>query len=209
LRGQTLDFHDAAAALGDGKILILPTDTLPGLHCRADNQSSVLRISEIKGRDDHKPLLVLAGSVQQAALVSGPWTPHQEKCCRACWPGPFSLILPARRVLADRVLAGEGTVAVRVPGVKLLRQLILEVGMPLVSTSVNFQGEKPLGDLERAWGLFGSRVDGMWCPPEGSFGMKTNPTASALVDLCGDRPQILREGPEGFPRDLDPNPRTP
>ncbi len=206
MSAEFLGFQATARALAEGKILILPTDTLPGIHCRADDQETVLRIAQLKGRDDCKPLLILAGSLAQAKLACEDWTFEQNRICNACWPGPFSLILPAGPLLAKRVVSAQGTVAIRVPAISRLRDLILEVGAPLVSTSANFQGERPLENLTRAAEHFGSLVDGIWAPPAGAFPQAIQPTASALVDLSGQRPMVLREGPKGFPASLDPNP---
>lgn len=191
-----MKLDDAAVALSRGGVLLLSTDTLPGIHCRADDQEAVLRLAGIKGRDLNKPLLVLAGSLQQALDICAPLNSDQLEYCRVCWPGPFSLILPAGNLLAERVTCGLGTVAIRVPAEENIRRLIFAVGIPLVSTSVNMQNEAPIAGMDTAWESFKSRVDGAWrnlpaFPPEG--------VPSALVDLCGEHPLILRKGPLDFP----------
>ncbi len=189
-------FDDAAEALRRGGVLLLSTDTLPGIHCRADNQEAVLRVAGLKGRDSGKPLLVLAGSLQQALDFCGPLQPSQLAFCQACWPGPFSLILPAGSRLASRVSCGLGTVAIRVPAHKGIRQLINEVGSPLVSTSANMQNEPPVRDLAEAFLKFKNTVDGAFGSQEYS---SCAAVASALVDLCGEKPVILRPGPLDIP----------
>ncbi len=194
-----LETKDTVAALSRGGVLLLGTDTLPGFHCRADDKEAVDRVIGIKGRDPGRPLLVLAGSLMQAQSIGGIWNPWQKEICEGCWPGPFSLILPAAPKLADRVAAGTGTVAIRVPDNKDLCRLILDVGVPLVSTSVNRQGDSPLLVMDEAWRDFGVLVDGAWQPPSWQGRLNLRVQASALVDLCGDRPQILREGPLAFP----------
>ena len=191
-----LGFEEAVSVLDRGGVLLLPTDTLPGLHCRADRQESVQRVARLKGRDDGKPLLVLAGSFDQARAVCASLTPMQEQIGRACWPGPYSLILPAGSQLADRVTTGTGTVAVRVPCHSRLQKLIFAAGFPLVSTSANRQGQPPCLSLEEAAALLGDRVDGCW-QPSAAPAPGTRP--SALVDLCGPVPRILREGPRPLP----------
>ncbi len=196
---QFLETKDTVAALSRGGVLLLATDTLPGFHCRADHQEAVLRVAEIKGRDPGKPLLVLAGSLLQAQSICGPWSTWQKETCEACWPGPFSLILPSGSKLADRVPAGSGTVAIRIPDQEELCRLILEVGVPLVSTSLNRQGETPYLALEEALRDFGSLVDGAWYPEDQLDETGFNVQPSALVDLSGERPEVLREGPVVFP----------
>lgn len=196
MKKDNLSFEAAATVLDRGGVLVLSTDTLPGLHCRADLQESVRRVAGLKGRDEGKPLLVLAGSYDQARSVCSPLTPEQTKACQACWPGPFSLILPVGSLLATRVTVGEGTVAVRVPRHPELQKLIFASGFPLVSTSVNRQGEAAVREMADACREFGALVDGCWQP-------ERRPTpgdrASALVDLTGPSPRVLREGPEPLP----------
>ncbi len=192
---RRLNLPDAAAALRCGGVLILATDTLPGLHARADRPRAVERIRLIKGRAAGKPLLVLAASLDQARGVLAPLEPWREGICRRCWPGPFTLILPGGSGTAPCVAAPAGTLAVRVPAAEELRALITAAGFPLVSTSVNRTGEEPCLDLACAEAAYGDLVDGSWSPPDaGGVG-----AASCLVDLADKVPRVLREGPLPFP----------
>ena len=199
---EFLAFDDAAELLKSGGVLILGTDTLPGFHCRADLSDPVTRILGLKGRQADKSLLVLAGSVAQASQVTGSLDGRQSDFCRRCWPGPFSLILPSGGDLSPLVVAQDRTVAVRVPALESLRSLILAVGFPLVSTSVNRSGDTPLVDLETALSVFGDRVDGCLRPARSS---KDHPASdqgrpSALIDLTVWPPVQLRPGPLNPPR---------
>ncbi len=139
--------EDAVRRLVSGGVLLLATDTLPGWHCRADDAAAVGRILAAKGRTHDKPLLVLAGSFDQAREIAGALNAAQTAACRQCWPGPFSLILPAGSQVLPEVTAGRPTLAVRVPAVPALRDLILAVGVPLVSTSANRAGRFLLSHL--------------------------------------------------------------
>lgn len=201
MAGEFLAIDDAAGLLKSGGVLIMGTDTLPGFHCRADLSEPVGRILELKGREPEKSLLVLAGSPDQASLVTGMLDERQRDCCERCWPGPFSLILPSGGQLSGAVNAAGGTVAVRVPAPESLRSLILAVGFPLVSTSVNVSGEAPAGDLQAAQKAFGDKVDGYWKPSESSGGPSAERRIqpSALIDLTIWPPVQLRPGPLPFP----------
>jgi L-threonylcarbamoyladenylate synthase len=196
-----LDTAAAASTLAAGGVLILPTDTICGLHARADCPAALARLAALKGRAPERPLLVLASSLEQARALCLPLSPQQSAWCAAAWPGPFTFILPA----GDRLPAAvrdvqRGTVAIRVPGRADLRRLIEQAGGALASTSANVTGDRPLADLEAAVGVFGGRIDGWWA------GEDPQPAAgapSALVDLTTSPPVILRPGPVPL---LEPKP---
>lgn len=189
----------AAVALRQGGVVILTTDTLPGFHCRADRPEAVERIARLKSRSPGQPLLVLAADLRQAGQVLGVLSRKQREFCHRCWPGPFSLVLPAAVDLGEAVTAGSGTVAVRVPDLPELRDLLLAVGHPLVSTSVNRAGEPPAATLEAAEAGFAAAVDGSFlcCPPMGRPAAAGVP--SALVDVTCWPPRVLRPGPLPLP----------
>lgn len=191
----------AAAALAGGGVLLLPTDTICGLHARADRPDALARIAALKGRAAGQPLLVLAASYDQATTLCGPLSAGQAALCRAAWPGPFTFILPAGAGLAGAVTdMARGTVAIRVPARADLRRLIEQAGGPLASTSANRSGQAPLAALAAAVDGFGDQVDGWWegvpAPVDGSVAAGS---PSALVDLTTDPPTLLRRGPVPLP----------
>lgn len=195
MNSPRLTLEDAARILDSGGVLVLDTDTLPGFHCRADQAEAVQRIARIKGRSPDKPLLVLAADLAQAGQIIGSLTPRQRNYCSSCWPGPFSLILPASGGLADEVTAGSGTVAVRVPDQAGLLTLLQAVGHPLVSTSVNCEGQAPAVNLDQAEAGFAALVDGVYGCPSRTPVVESSPVASALIDLTVWPPRLLRPGP--------------
>jgi len=202
MAGDLLAFADAVGLLQSGGVLLLGTDTLPGFHCRADLSDSVDRILALKGRPTGKSLLVLAGSMEQTRLVTGSLTDRQSSYCERCWPGPFSLILPAGGELSSHVISVDGTVAVRVPDLPSLRDLILAVGFPVVSTSANLSGKPPSGDLQIAHLAFSDEVNGSW-QPSGITSVNSSINGSgpsALIDLTVWPPVELRSGPQNPPR---------
>lgn len=187
---------EAARLFAEGGVLLLTTDTLPGLHARVDRPAAVRRVADLKGRTAGKPLLVLAASPAAAATVTGGVEPRQWDYALRCWPGPFSLVLPAAPGLAAEVTGGGGTVAVRVPQARGLVQLLEAVGVPVVSTSANRAGEEPARTLAEATSRFGSLVDGVFAAVrDGDDGAAPTARASALVDLGVWPPRVLRAGP--------------
>lgn len=182
------DPRTACSVLDAGGVVILPTDTLPGFHARLDRPEALARLRALKGRDDGKPLLVLAASRTAAA----DWVRLDAEAAAEAdgvWPGPFTLVLPAGpRVPAD-VTAGGATLAVRVPGLPALRALLEAVGVPLASTSVNAAGEPPATTVDAAAAVFGALVDLVADLP-----WRGGEAPSTLADLTVRPPRVLRLG---------------
>ncbi|HOX26658.1 MAG TPA: Sua5/YciO/YrdC/YwlC family protein [Candidatus Krumholzibacteria bacterium] len=189
--GRRLDRAAIAAALAAGEVVLLMTDTVPGLHARIDRPAALAAVNALKGRREDQPLLVLAASVEAAFALAAPLAPRVVAYLRACWPGPFTVILPAAAGLPAAV-APAGAVAVRVPDWPALRELLAETG-PLVSTSANRGHELAAVDLADAADRF----------PELAVWAEVAPAAagaaSAIVNLTGQRPRLWRPGPRPMP----------
>jgi len=192
---RTGDPRTLATHLADGAVVLMRTDTLPGLHCRADDADAVARITALKGRAAKKPLLVLCASLDAARAVCTFPSASAGDYAAACWPGPFTLILPATTAAPTAATRGRDSLALRVPGPRRLRELVASAGGLVVSTSVNRSGEPPLTSLSDAVGFCGEAVDVVgdvdW------IGGKEEPAAGAsgLIDLTGWPPRVVRAGP--------------
>ena len=141
---------EAVSVLQKGGIIVYPTDTAYALGCDATNESAVEKIFEIKGREPSKTLPLIAGSVamvKEWVELSG----RAEELAEKHWPGPLTLVLPAKKqeqtlkqVQGDglaRSVVKDGWVAIRVPDSKIAQELSKALGAPLVSTSANRAGE--------------------------------------------------------------------
>lgn len=145
---EPLSFEEAVARLRAGLSLVYPTETFYGLGCKATDQQAVAQVVQCKLRPEEKPLPVIVGSLDQLdALTEGFSEVLQQNCLEALaarfWPGPVTVLLPARRELPQPLHGSTGHVAVRVCGHPLARQLCLDVGEPLVATSANQAGAPP------------------------------------------------------------------
>lgn len=176
----TLQLNEIADALTGGAVVLMPTDTIYGLHAVAANEDAVARIAELKGRDETKPFIVLASTTSQFPDLGITARPEIVKALESIWPAPLTAILPR----------GGKTVAVRVPALDWLRALIERTG-PLVSTSANRSGEPAIDrpqalarDLHNALNV----VDG---------GVRKG-EPSAILDLTGREPRFIREGDPSF-----------
>lgn len=185
----TLQLHEIARLLREGRVLLLPTDTIYGLHALATDEEAVGRIVDLKGRDDTKPFIVLAASLDQLSDLGVTADADILGALATIWPAPLTAILPLRApVAASR---GASSLAVRIPDLPWLRGLAARTG-PLVSTSANRSGEPPVTvPADFARDLL-SRVDGV---------VDSGPRSgepSAILDLTSAEPRFIREGHSSF-----------
>ena len=118
--------------------MVFPTETFYGLGCLAAHAQAVARVYQLKRRPVHKPLPLLAAHAAQvdevahlAAMPTG---------LAAFWPGPLTVLLPARACLPQALVNAEGLVAVRVTPHPLAAQLAVEAGGALTASSANLSG---------------------------------------------------------------------
>lgn len=177
----------ALALLRAGYLLIYPTDTLYAIGGRALDGAAASAVRAAKGRDEGKPLPVVAGEAAQARALAASWPAEAERLAAAFWPGPLTLVVAAADQVPEAVTAGTGTVAVRVPALGLCRQLARVAG-PLVSTSANAAGQPAPLTCAEAVQAVGDRVALALDAGPG------RPVASTIVDLSGGTPRLLRAG---------------
>lgn len=168
---------ELAGVLRSGGVVLLPTDTIYGLHAVATDQQAIARIKSMKGRGDDKPFVIIASSIDQLAAL-GATVPTG---LAEVWPAPMTAVLAS----------GETTIAARIPDLAWLRSLLDRTG-PLVSTSANRSGEPPVTSPER---LANDLIEGLDAlldqgPREGK--------PSTIVDFTGDEPRLIREGDPVF-----------
>jgi L-threonylcarbamoyladenylate synthase len=131
----------AALRLAAGEPVALPTETVYGLCARADKAQAVAAIYRAKGRPDFNPLIVHVADVARAATLAQV-DDRARALAAAFWPGPLTMVL-ARRAdagLADAVMAGLPTVALRSPAHPVIRAVLERSGLPLAGPSANRSG---------------------------------------------------------------------
>jgi L-threonylcarbamoyladenylate synthase len=188
-RPTALQLHEIARLLLEGQVLLLPTDTIYGLHAVATDERAVARVGELKGREETKPFIVLASSIDQFPQLGIDADPDVLTALASIWPAPLTAILPlGRPIPASR---GAASLAVRIPALDWLRELIEKTG-PLLSTSANPSGTPAVtnpADLARD---FLEGIDGVV-----DAGAQSG-EPSAILDLTLDEPRFIREGHSSF-----------
>ncbi|MBA2694020.1 MAG: L-threonylcarbamoyladenylate synthase [Rubrobacter sp.] len=172
---KTVSPQKAADVIREGGVVLVPTETVVGLVCA---EAGLEKVRNIKGRDAGKPIALLCRDAEEAFDFAGDVPPLARRLAEENWPGPLTLVLRAK---------GGGSVGIRVPEGKV-REVLEAYGGSLYATSANPSGEDAPMSLEevdgRVKGAVGAIVSG-----EGGNG-----EASAVVDLSGDSPRLLRSG---------------
>ena len=185
-----------------GEICVLPTDTIYGFHCRADNTELLSQLHQLKGRQEQKPFLLLIQGMEYLLHREIHLPQAARGLMERFWPGPLTLVLATRERWPDDLSEDGYSIAVRQPGYPILNRIIDYAGVPLASTSVNLAGRQPLQTMEEILPAFGDRVD---CVLDAGLLPAAKP--STIVSFRTSPPSILREGsiPAEFIRPfLDP-----
>ncbi len=131
----------AAALLRAGRLVAFPTETVYGLGGDATDPAAVAAIYAAKARPQFNPLIAHVPD-REAAGRQGVFSEDARRLADAFWPGPLTLVLPAASsiTVCDLARAGLGSVALRVPGSDLARDLLHAFGRPLAGPSANRSG---------------------------------------------------------------------
>ncbi len=134
------DIKQAVIVLKEGGIILYPTDTIWGIGCDATNQEAVKRIYNLKNREDSKSMLVLLDHegrleryITEVPDIAFELIGVSDK--------PLTIIYPGARNLAPNLVAGDGSIGIRITTEDFSRNLVGRLGRPLVSTSANISGK--------------------------------------------------------------------
>jgi L-threonylcarbamoyladenylate synthase len=174
--------------LREGGVVAYPTETFYGLGALATDAAALARLARAKGRPEEKPLPLVAADVamvERVALMEG----TARRLAERLWPGPVTLVLPARPGLPAPITAGTGTVGIRVPGSEVARALCRAAGGAIVSTSANPSGGPPPAEAGAIDAALAARLDGLL-----DAGPTPGGRPSTVVAVRGDVIVLLREG---------------
>lgn len=153
-----IEVAQAVEVLRRGGIVAYPTDTLYGLAVDPRRDDAVERLFAAKGRPASLAIPLIAADTAQARAW-GDFGAEALRLAEAFWPGPLSLVVPARPGLSARVPAADGTIALRVPAHAVGRDLAAGIGCPITATSANRSGEPPTSLPAEVAAAIGDRID--------------------------------------------------
>ena len=172
----------AADQLRAGAVIAFPTDTLYAVAARAADPVAVARLYDVKERPSGQPMVWLVldrAQVERFAVV----TAAAAELMARFWPGPLTLVLPAR------IPADGPTIAVRAPNHDVALGLLRALGEPIASSSANRARQPPPVDADQVMDSLGDRLDVLLDGGPCRIGQP-----STILDLAGATPRILRQG---------------
>ncbi|MCV7399345.1 threonylcarbamoyl-AMP synthase [Mycobacterium fragae] len=179
----------AVGAVKNGRLVVMPTDTVYGIGADAFDSAAVGALLSAKGRGRDMPVGVLVGSWHTIDGLALRVPDGARDLIRAFWPGALSLVVRQAPSLQWDLGDARGTVMVRMPLHPVAIELLREVG-PMAVSSANVSGRPPAVDVEDARGQLGDLVDVYL-----DAGPAARQAASTILDLSGPAPRILRSGP--------------
>lgn len=171
----------------NGGVVIMPTDTIYGIIADATNECAIQRVYEMKKRNENKPMLMLVNSIEMLEKYVSSIKDIERKLIDELWPGALTIIFKKRNV-SDLLTGGLDTVGIRFPDNELLIDIMNELNVPLLSTSVNVSGDESATCINNINNLILDNVDYVYDVGE----CKGEP--STIVVVYDNELKILREG---------------
>ena len=179
----------AAELIRRGELVAIPTETVYGLGANGLSEAAVAKIFEAKGRPQDNPLILHISAPEEMERFCHHIPQAAYDLAKAFWPGPLTMVLPAKDIVPRRTTGGLNTVAVRCPDNAVTRQIIRLSGVPIAAPSANISGKPSTTTAQHVLhdhdGKIAAIIDGGPC----RVGVE-----STIVDLTEDRPRLLRPG---------------
>lgn len=179
----------AAEIIKSGELVAIPTETVYGLGANGLDEDAVIKIFKAKGRPQDNPLILHLADGVEMERYCRQIPPEAYLLAEKFWPGPLTMVLPAKDCVPKRTTGGLDTVAVRCPDSAITREIIRLAGVPLAAPSANISGKPSTTTAEHVRhdhdGRIAAIVDGGSC----RVGVE-----STIVDLTERPARLLRPG---------------
>jgi tRNA threonylcarbamoyl adenosine modification protein (Sua5/YciO/YrdC/YwlC family) len=179
--------HKVVEVLGKGGVIGYPTDTIYGVGCDLFNPEAIRKIHRLKKMEGRKPLSFICSDlkdISRYAYVSN----YAYKMMKRLFPGPYTFILKATKLVPKIAMTKQKTVGIRIPDNKICLNLVRELGHPIISTSVYKPDEGLYNDPADIEGRFGKQLD---IVIDGGVIVAEH---SSIIDLTDEFPKVIRKG---------------
>lgn len=178
----------AAELLKQNNVVAFPTETVYGLGGNALSEEAIKKIFIAKNRPMDNPLIIHVATAQAIEPLCHV-TPLALRLIEAFWPGPLTLLLQKKPLVPAATTGGLNTVAVRMPDHPVALALINEAGCPIAAPSANRSGRPSPTKAAHVWEDLQGEIPLIIDGGTSNIGLE-----STVLDISGQRPQILRPG---------------
>ena len=179
----------AAQIIQCGGLVAIPTETVYGLAANGLNPQAVAKIFVAKGRPQDNPLILHIADASQMDQLCHSIPESAYRLAEKFWPGPLTLVLPAKDCVPKCTTGGLSTVAVRCPDNAITREIIRLAGVPVAAPSANISGKPSTTTAQHVLHDHDGRIDAIVDGGSCRVGVE-----STIVDLTEERPRLLRPG---------------
>ncbi len=177
--------------LKKGGLIIYPTDTIYGLGCDITNQRAIEKICQIRGIKPEKAnFSFICYDLSHISDYIKPIDTSVFRLAKKALPGPFTFIFNANSNVPKLLSSNKKTVGIRVPDNNIAREIVRQLGNPIVSTSIHDEDEiiEYSTDPELIYEKYRDKVD---IVIDGGYG---DNLPSTVVDCTTGEFEILRQG---------------
>ena len=175
-------------ALQAGELVVYPTETFYAIGADPFSSAALRRLFGVKQRDADRPVALIAADTAMAFSIAREVPLDARRLAESFWPGPLTLVLPARNNVAPELIGPDG-VGVRVSPHPVARALSAGLARPITATSANLSGDPPASTLDLAQTSLAEKVKVYL---EG--GKLTASAPSTLIAVSASGWKMLREG---------------
>ncbi len=172
-----------------GGVVAFPSETFYGLGADAGNVRALEKVFQAKGREQHKPLLLLVADRTWVSGLVNEIPAVAESLMERFWPGPLTLIFEASPRLSPLLTGGTGRVGLRISSHPVAQALVRKVGKAITGTSANLSGQRSASLAAEVLRAMGGGIDAILDGGQTAGGL-----GSTLLDVTGERLQIIRRG---------------
>lgn len=173
--------EQAVAAIKQGRLVVIPTDTVYGIAADPNNKDAIARLIATKKRDAEKPIALLASEIESIIDFGAIMNEQELALAKAFWPGALTLVMNVKDG------APEGF---RIPDLEISREIIKKCGGVLRVSSANLSGGTPALTAKDAAMALAKEDIAMFI----DTGSVKGGVASTVASAASGQLKIFREG---------------
>ncbi len=159
ISGMDYAIKKAYEVIESGGIISYPTETLYGLGVRYDNEISIKRLIELKGRAVEKGIPLITGSIESINRLVKKIPPQINQLIERFWPGPLTILFDAKDELSPILTGGTKKIAIRIPAKSFAYELVSRYNLIITATSANPSNLPPASNIDMLMEYFNGLID--------------------------------------------------